>query len=110
MQEWQASVFIAGVPAVSEADMEAMQQVVRGIVTHKAGIQELGLSWRFTCESDTISSAIEHASFMWRAAIGNAPGVGVVSPEVMCKDFRVRYAMPEAEAEAALYRLFKSGS
>lgn len=107
MQEWQASVFIAGVPAVSEADMEAMQQVVRGIVTHKAGIQELGLSWRFTCESDTISSAIEHASFMWRAALGNASGIETVNPEVMCTDFRVRRAPSDEEAKAELKRIFK---
>lgn len=109
MQEWKAQVTIGGVSALSESDGEAMLAVVSGVVTHRADTQELTLVWRFGSGA-TVTEAIERASYVWRAALGNAPGIEALSPEVMCTDFRVRRAETDEEAEAQLKEIFQEPS
>lgn len=105
MTEWKAEVTVSGVPSISLIDLEAMLAVAPMILSHSAEAGELTMKWRFG-DGATVTAAIERASHMWRAALGNASGIEALSPDVMCTDFRVCRAGTDEEAEAELKKIF----
>lgn len=108
MTDWQARVVIAGVPSLPESDVEAMQNVIRGVMMHNTAVGELELSWRFTMGSDNIIDAINHASHQWRVALQRAPSAWKHDKLPMCVEFHVQVLlMTDEEAERRLAEIFK---